>query len=542
MGRAPQHDGTQGLNEPLEDFPRARQAFERAVEDVARGDARPELALPRARLELEAPLRLAEHRVSLDRTDPSASGLDALRRETARTWTAACREPALVHAVFRATPGADPGGTERSRVLTQLRVAVHDEGGYGAAHVGPALDRARASLHERTAAFVAHLAAGPDAAAVRNTLTTESDAGARAAAWAEHHVHRAGAASIARDILQLRAEVAHALGHANHQSRVDRLAAFALLREDWLTRMAEAARVRARRDDAALRRTWGGPVAPWDRRRATRADAMPTVDRDAAVAQLRAWLQAAGLAVDFDVAPRMGKRGGAWTRILPTQGAVIVCASLPETLDAQGRRTLLHEVGHAAEAAARLTDPAIVRPLAPPDALELASTGLEPFAWRPATVRALGGIVDDPATLKVAHRRTLGRPALLQIGLARLDLALHRDFDPRRDGSPLPWAQRVLASVEGTDRDPRDATALALHLFGQPDGYAGRYATYPIGDALAAAAGSAEPLPSVLQTRARSRWTVAGTSDPVAALRRALGGSPGPEAFIRTAIGASSPL
>ncbi|MEM6293621.1 MAG: M3 family metallopeptidase [Myxococcota bacterium] len=512
------------------------------VEDVARGDARPELALPRARLELEAPLRLAEHRVSLDRTDPAATGVDALRRETARAWTTACREPALVHAVFRATPVADPGGMERGRILTQLRVAVHEEGGYGSAHVQPALDRARASLNERTAAFVAHLAAGPDAAAVRNTLLTETDADARADAWAEHHVHRAGAASIARDILQLRTEVAHALGHANHQTRVDRLAAFARVREDWLTRMAEAARVRARRDDAALRRTWGGPVAPWDRRRAARINAMPTVDRDVAVAHLRAWLQSAGLTVDFDVAPRMGKRGGAWTRILPTQSAVIVCASLPEALDAQGRRTLLHEVGHAAEAAARLTDPAMLRPLAPPDALELASTGLEPFAWHPATVRALGGIVDDPAVLEVDHRRTLGRPALLQIGLARVDLALHRDFDPHRDGSPLPWAQRVLASVEGADRDPRDATVLALHLFGQPDGYAGRYATYALGDALAVATRSDATLSSALKTRAQTLWTVAATSDPATALRRSLGRSPGPEAFIRAAIGASSPV
>ncbi len=292
--------------------------------------------------------------------------------------------------------------------------------------------------------------------------------------------------------------------------------------------MAAAARVRARSQP---------PVEPWNRYTARPEFCGVKLPRDVVVDALRAALQrlVPQARLRFDVEPRLGKRHGAWTHVpADPEEPVTICASLAAEIDLEGVRTLLHEVGHAAEA---LVLPNCGR--IAPNALEFSSTMLEPFAWHAPTLLELAGQPLDQEALSKIQRARRGRPALRQLALACADRALHAEFDPDTDGSPLPWVRRVYQHVEGAPRDPRDATvATHMHLFAHPHGYAARYATYPLGDALAQhrwTHGAAD-LARTLSALASTLWTPQGRSDPIGALGRLSGAPASPAAFVQAAL------
>jgi oligopeptidase A len=66
-----------------------------------------------------------------------------------------------------------------------------------------------------------------------------------------------------------------------------------------------------------------------------------------------------------------------------------------------------------------------------------------------------------------------------QLGFAAADLALHRRYDPTRDGDPLSFGNDILARYSATPL-PSDYAMLAgfLHLFSHPVGYAAGYYSY----------------------------------------------------------------
>ncbi len=527
MGGPQRDDGAQGLSTLAQRLPAVlAQACARFDDDVTRlaaGPLTPEtfaVGIREATGRLRAPLEDAAQQAARSGEDELPS---AVRRGRAQV------DAALREVLGSALLLAQLGESERGPVLAARR-AFEDAGARLDAPRRRKLAAIDEALAERTDAFADHLAAGPTPSRVRARLAQEAHASTREDLWSALHHHAADAAPLCLDILRLRRARARAIGFASFAAWVDRDAAFAGHRDAWLTAMARAARSRA---DAAQR------PAPWNRHRPT--DPAPSepllAPRDAVASALLRALEALapGARVVLDLEPRPTKRAGAWTyRGRGGPPSVTICASLPPVLRVAELRSLLHEAGHAAEALMTPGDTAH-----PADAIELASTGLEPFAWSEAALRELGIVEVDSAALAKDRLRRLGAPALHQIALARADQALHADFDPDRDGSPVPWARRVLESVEGAQRDPRDAAiGLHLHLFGRPRGYAGRYAAYPLGDALAlhlAAGHGDQSIQDALRQRAHHLWTAAGLRDPLRAIERLSGRVPGPGAFVRIA-------
>lgn len=525
MGRAPRDDRAQGLSEQAQRLPADIQAaqaqFEQEVVTLARAPTQLVAGFVAARSRLLAPLSAAEHEASVRGTAALSRAVREARGVVDAVLAETQSDSALLRTLER-TPHAGP-------VWQQLRRDFQDAGaGLGASERRHllALD---ASLEQQTQAFSDHAATGPSAAVVRARLRTQSHARQREQTWAAFHNHASAAAHLLVEILRLRRARARLLGFPHYAAWVDRDAASPRSVVGWLDTMADAARVRAQTQP---------PIEPWNRHCTQPDSPAVALARDPVVRGLHGALQALvpGAALHFDVEPRAGKRSGAWTHVPCLPGTpVTICASLPSEIDLEGLRTLLHEVGHAAEALLSPSAPRIA-----PDALEFSSTMLEPFAWHAPTLQQLCGQAFDQGVLCAARSARLGRPALRQIALARVDRALHTEFDPDTDGSALPWARRVYEDVEGLPRDPRDATvATHMHLFAHPHGYAARYATYPVGDALAEHrwAHGAAGLSSALSELARTLWTPQGREDPIGMLSRATGAPASPAAFVQAALG-----
>jgi len=473
-----------------------------------------------ARARLFAPLAAAEHEASVRGT----AALSTTVRDARTTVDEALGETLADPALLRTLERASPGGPQ----WLQLCRDFEDSGARLDALQRGRLHTLDLALGRATQAFCDHAASGPSAAVVRARLRAQTCAKQREQTWAAFHNHASAAAHLPAEILRLRRDRARLLGFSDYAAWVDRDAASPGSTAGWLDAMAGAARARAKTQPS---------VEAWNRYATPPDTGGVLLARDAVTDALQAMLQrlVPGAQLQFDVEPRPGKRSGAWTHVPPMpEEPVTICASLPADIGLDGLRTLLHEVGHAADA---LVSPTALR--IAPNALEFSSTLLEPFAWHAPTLMELAGREADQATLSEIRDARRGRPALRQLALACADRALHADFNPDTDGSPLPWARRVYEHVEGVPRDPRDATvATHMHLFAHPHGYAARYATYPLGDALAEHRWAHCPtnLASTLSGLASTLWTPQGRRDPVGVLSRLTGAAASPAAFVRAAL------
>ncbi|MBV1857006.1 MAG: hypothetical protein KUG77_01250 [Nannocystaceae bacterium] len=524
MGRASRDDRAQGLSNLAQRLPAAIAAaqtqFEQEVIVLARAPRGFAAGFASARARLLAPLDAAEHEASVRGTQTLSSAVRKGRKLVDGLLAECLGDAALLRTLERAAPSG--------RQWQQLRLDFEDAGARLSVSQRRELHALSHSLQQQTQAFCDHAVRGPSAGLVRARLRAQTDPRQREQTWAAFHNHASAAAHLPLEILRLRRDWARLLGFSHYASWVERDVASPETTMGWLDAMAEAARARAQMQP---------PTEPWNRHAANGDVERVTLPRDLVVERLRATAQALvpSVTIGFDVEPRLGKRGGAWTHVPATPGApVTVCASLAVDIDLEGLRTLLHEVGHAAEA---LVSPTGLR--IAPNALEFSSTILEPFAWHAPTLEQLTGRVVEQRALSQARRARFGRPTLGHLALARADRALHADFNPDTDGSPLPWARRVYERVEGMPRDPRDATvATHMHLFARPHGYAARYATYPLGDALAEHhwAHGAQNLPSTLSALASTLWTAEGRGDPIGMLSRVAGAPASPAAFIRATL------
>ena len=496
MGRAPQHDGPERLTVSA-----ALGRFTDQVTQLARTPVGFAAGFVVARAECLAVVTELEHRAALVGNPARTQQARAARFQVESALLEIQGDPALLRVLT-----ADPEPCDR-----HLQRDFEDAG----ARLSPEHRRTLAGvhhrLHEATEAFARHTTQG---APLRAEVRHSRDAQAREAAWTAAHHHASGAAPLCLDILRLRRTWAQTLGFSDYATWVDRDTVFGDPTVTWLAPMAQALVSRARRT---------APLAPWNRN--PPPGETGGVDRDGLVRRLADLLSGAGIRVAFDVVGRADKHPGAWTSV--TTDGITVCASLPETLDHRGVRTLLHECGHAAEAALGSSP----RPPAA-DLVEFASTLFERHATLPATRESLG--LDGP----IPTPRP--RETLRHVALAHVDRLLHASFDPASDGSPLPWARRAFARIEAEPRDPRDATvATHLHLFGRPHGYAARYRAYPLGDALAehwVAAHPDEALDAALARLARHVESDEGRRDPISALCRATGQPPGPVAHVRAVL------
>ncbi len=205
-----------------------------------------------------------------------------------------------------------------------------------------------------------------------------------------------------------------------------------------------------------------------------------------------------------DLFPRENKRGGAWMNGLisvayrpesakPNLG--LFCANVnppvgdtPALLTHREVETLFHEFGHLLH---HCFSRVAVRSLAGTsvawDFVELPSQIMENWCWERggldlfASHYETGERIPEPLYEKMVRARTYraANAQMRQLGFASTDLALHRHYDPSRDGDVLSYARDNLQRFSPTAL-PDDFAMITgfTHVFAHPVGYAAGYYSY----------------------------------------------------------------
>ncbi|MBX3274824.1 MAG: M3 family metallopeptidase [Sandaracinaceae bacterium] len=202
-----------------------------------------------------------------------------------------------------------------------------------------------------------------------------------------------------------------------------------------------------------------------------------------------------------DLHPRENKRGGAWMSSFVTGGPEhgphlgLFCANAtppvgdrPALLTHDEVETLFHEFGHLMHL---LLSDVEVRSLAGTsvawDFVELPSQVMENWTWEREALDLFahhhesGAPIPDDLFEKMTRARTFraASATMRQLGFASVDLALHVDYDPARDGEPVDYARRVMAPFAATPLPDDYAMICGFgHLFQGAVGYAAGYYSY----------------------------------------------------------------
>jgi len=205
-----------------------------------------------------------------------------------------------------------------------------------------------------------------------------------------------------------------------------------------------------------------------------------------------------------DLFPRENKRGGAWMNSLisvayaeddPKPNLGLFCANVnpavggkPALLTHREVETLFHEFGHLLH---HCFSRVKVRSLAGTnvawDFVELPSQIMENWCWERsgldlfAAHHETGERIPDDLYDKMVRARTYraANAQMRQLGFASTDLALHRHYDPARDGDVMAYARANLQKFSPTTL-PDEYAMLAgfTHVFAHPTGYAAGYYSY----------------------------------------------------------------
>lgn len=205
-----------------------------------------------------------------------------------------------------------------------------------------------------------------------------------------------------------------------------------------------------------------------------------------------------------DLYPRDEKRGGAWMNGLitgvpgeagPHPHLGLICANFnppvgdkPALLTHREVETLFHEFGHLLHHAMSEVD---VRSLAGTnvawDFVELPSQIMENWCWEKEALdlfarhHETGTTIPDALFEKLRKTRTYraANAMMRQLGFAEMDLALHVEYQPARDGDVMAYARSILQEHTPARLPPESAMVASFgHLFGSSVGYAAGYYSY----------------------------------------------------------------
>jgi oligopeptidase A len=210
--------------------------------------------------------------------------------------------------------------------------------------------------------------------------------------------------------------------------------------------------------------------------------------------------------------PRGNKRQGAWMDGLitgtpsldPAQRHLgLICGNLtppignaPALLTHREVETIFHEFGHLLHHCLSRVE---VRSLAGTnvawDFVELPSQIMENWCWERDALDLFarhyetGDPIAQDLFQKMRRARTFraANGQMRQLGFGLLDLALHREYDPCRDGDVAAYARKVLSQFAPAPL-PDDYAMIAgfTHLFGSPVGYGAGYYSYKWAEVLEA--------------------------------------------------------
>jgi len=205
-----------------------------------------------------------------------------------------------------------------------------------------------------------------------------------------------------------------------------------------------------------------------------------------------------------DLFPRENKRGGAWMNALisaahreephsPHLG--LFCANVnppvggkPALLTHREVETLFHEFGHLLHHCfSRVSVRSLAGTNVAWDFVELPSQIMENWCWERSGLDLFaahyetGERIPDELYEKMVRARTYraANAQMRQLGFAGVDLALHQDYEPERDGEVMAYAREILQGYSAA-KLPENYAMLAGfgHVFAHPVGYAAGYYSY----------------------------------------------------------------
>jgi oligopeptidase A len=201
-----------------------------------------------------------------------------------------------------------------------------------------------------------------------------------------------------------------------------------------------------------------------------------------------------------DLYPRENKRGGAWMHGLlasvpPAPNLAVFCCNAsppsggkPSLLLHRDVETLFHEFGHLLHhCLSRVSVRSLAGTRVVQDFVELPSQIMENWCSERDALNLFarhyetGEPLPEALLERLRATRTFRAASMQmrQLGFAAVDLALHIDYDPSKDGDVMDYGNRILQRYAASEL-PRDYGMLAgfSHLFSHPVGYAAGYYSY----------------------------------------------------------------
>ena len=264
-----------------------------------------------------------------------------------------------------------------------------------------------------------------------------------------------------------------------------------------------------------------------------------------------------------DYFPREDKRGGAWMDSfltgVPTGDGWephlgLMCGNLnppvggkPALLTHRDAETLFHEFGHLLH---HLLTRVEIRSLAGTnvawDFVELPSQIMENWCWERSALDLFakhyetGELIPDELFQKMKRAKNFrsANSQMRQLSLGTVDLALHVDYDPERDGDVMKYGFNLLSQFAPAPLpDGHAMLAGFLHLFSSPVGYGAGYYSYKWSETLDADAFTRFAREGIFDSAVgasfRSSVLAKGDSeDPEKLFRDFMGRDPDPEALL----------
>jgi oligopeptidase A len=262
--------------------------------------------------------------------------------------------------------------------------------------------------------------------------------------------------------------------------------------------------------------------------------------------------------------PRENKRGGAWMDSLITGDPArhephlgLICGNLTPPVDGKPAllthrevETIFHEFGHLLH---HLLSSVEVRGLSGTsvawDFVELPSQIMENWCWERESLDLFarhfetGAKIPDDLFEKMKRAKTFraANAQMRQLGFGFVDLALHREWDPKTEPDPVAYSRRILQKFTPAPLPDDHAMITGFtHLFASPVAYGAGYYSYKWAEVLDADAFTRFRKEGVFSEAVgrdyRDKILSKGDSeDPAVLYRNFMGRDPDPDALLERA-------